>query len=85
MDEELTVSEGRTAEDRRALLANTVADHVRRGYRVESQTDYQAIVVTGRRPNHLLHLILSLCTLGRVGAVRVAAGQRCSAARSAAS
>ena len=37
---------------------------VRDGYRVESQTDYQAILVRGRRPNHLLHLILSIVTLG---------------------
>lgn len=32
--------------------------------RIESQTDFQAVVVTGKRPNHLLHLILTLLTVG---------------------
>jgi hypothetical protein len=31
---------------------------------VESQADYQAILVRGHRPNHVLHLILTLVTLG---------------------
>src|SRR5215207_8344529 len=62
--EEITVTGQRSPEDRRALLAQEVAGHVSHGYRVESQTDYQAIVVKGRRPNHLLHLILSVLTLG---------------------
>lgn len=46
------------------MLASHVAEHVRGGYRVESQTDYQAIMVRGRRPNHLLHLVLSVLTFG---------------------
>jgi hypothetical protein len=54
----------RTPEERREILAATVTEYVRDGYRVESQTDYQAIVVRGRRPNHLLHLILSIITIG---------------------
>lgn len=58
----ITTSE-RTGEERRELLASAVSEAVRSGYRVESQTDHQAIVVKGRRPNHLLHLILSVCTL----------------------
>lgn len=54
----------RTPNERRELLAQEVGQHVRQGYRVESQTDYQAIVVRGRRPNHLLHFIIGLVTLG---------------------
>lgn len=54
----------RSPEERRSYLASEVAAHVRQGYRVESQTDYQAIVVKGRRANHLLHFILGLFTLG---------------------
>ena len=33
------------------------------GARVKSQADYQAILLTGHRPNHLLHLV----TLGLWG------------------
>lgn len=51
-------------ERRRAILAEKIAEQARSGYRVESQTDYQAILVKGHRPNHLLHLILSILTLG---------------------
>lgn len=54
----------RTSEERQEILAGAVNNAVRDGYRVESQTAHQAIVVKGRRPNHLLHLILSLLTLG---------------------
>lgn len=54
----------RTPQERRELLAGEVARAVSGGARVESQIDFQAIVVHGRRPNHLLHLILSIITLG---------------------
>jgi len=59
-----TTSQQRTPEERREILASAVSEAVRDGYRVESQTDHQAIVVKGRRPNHLLHLVLSVITLG---------------------
>jgi hypothetical protein len=51
-------------EERRAALARVVAQHISAGARVESHTDFQAFVVNGRRPNHLLHLVLSLVTFG---------------------
>ena len=35
-----------------------------RGMRVESQGDYQAVLIKGRRVNHILHLILTLVTAG---------------------
>jgi len=50
--------------DRKAILADEVSRRVARGGRVEVQTDYQAIIVSGRRVNHLLHLILSVLTIG---------------------
>ena len=53
-----------TPEQRRATLEQAVQDHVREGFRVETITDSQAVVVKGRRPNHLLHFFLSLFTLG---------------------
>ena len=45
-------------------LDGEVDQYVRRGWRVESRTSTQAVMVKGRRPNHLLHLILTLLTLG---------------------
>lgn len=57
-------SSAATADQRKVALAQTVAAEVARGARVESQSDYQAILVRGKRPNHVLHLILTLITLG---------------------
>jgi hypothetical protein len=54
----------KSVEERKAALAQAVAEQIAQGYRVESQSDFQAVVVKGKRPNHLLHLILSLITLG---------------------
>jgi len=52
------------SEDRKAALERAVAQWVRGGWRVESRSDYQAIMVKGHRTNHVLHLILTLVTLG---------------------
>lgn len=54
----------KSPEERKELLARAVANQVRQGWRVESQTDYQSVLVTGSKPNHILHLILTLLTLG---------------------
>ena len=50
--------------DRVAALDEAVAKNVRAGWRVESRGQYQAVVVKGSKPNHILHLILSIVTLG---------------------
>ena len=49
---------------RRAALAREIEAWVREGYRVETQMDYQAVVLKGHRTNHVLHVILSVITLG---------------------
>lgn len=49
-------------EQARRALSHALAAEVARGGRVESQTDSSAIVVTGSKPNHVLHLILTLVT-----------------------
>lgn len=54
----------KNAEERKALLAQAVANQVRQGWRVESQSDFQAVLVKGQRPNNTLHLILTLVTVG---------------------
>jgi hypothetical protein len=41
-----------------------VAQWVKWGWRVEARTESQAIMVRGHRPNHILHLILSIITVG---------------------
>lgn len=55
--------------DRQAALAQAVARSVAGGARVESHAPYQAILVRGNKPNHTLHLILTLVTCGGWGLV----------------
>lgn len=50
--------------ERKALLANTLQGQVASGARIESQGDFQAVVVQGHRVNHLLHFLIGLVTLG---------------------
>lgn len=59
-----TVRASRTPDERKAILAAAVANTVSGGWRVESQTDYQAVLVKGKNHSHVLHLILTLLTLG---------------------
>lgn len=53
------------AEHEQAL---TLGEKVQRmtveGWRVESQVDGRVVMVAGRRPNHVLHLLLSIVTVG---------------------
>lgn len=50
--------------DRSRALAISIRQHVAQGWRVESQTDTDAILVRGGKCNHVLHLLLSLFTVG---------------------
>src|SRR5215207_4182222 len=54
----------KTEAERKALLANTLQGQVANGARIESQGDFQAVVVRGHRVNHLLHFLIGLLTLG---------------------
>jgi hypothetical protein len=45
-------------------LQHEIDRYVQVGFRIETQTPTQAVVVKGKRPNHILHLILTLITLG---------------------
>jgi len=53
----------KTAEERKELLARTLTTQIATGARVESQSDFQAVVLKGKPVNHTLHLILTLVTL----------------------
>lgn len=54
------------------MLARAVANEVRQGARIESQSDFQAVLVKGHRLNNTLHLILTLVTVGLWGIVWIA-------------
>lgn len=54
---------------RQSMLAQAVARSVAGGGRVESHSPFQAIIVTGSKINHTLHLILTLVTCGFWGLV----------------
>lgn len=53
-----------TSEQREQRLSQAVTQEVARGARVESQSSSMAVVVRGKKPNHILHLILTLVTFG---------------------
>ena len=57
----------RTTDEQKQLLARQIATSIARGRRVESQGDFQAVLLRGRRVNHLLHLILTLLTFWLIG------------------
>jgi hypothetical protein len=52
------------AEQRRQLMDAATNEFVGNGWRVESRSEFQGVFVKGHRPNHVLHLILSIVTLG---------------------
>jgi Protein of unknown function (DUF2510) len=52
----------RSPDERKALLAQQIQMAAARGWRVESQSDYQAILVEGHPVNHTLHAILTIFT-----------------------
>lgn len=52
----------KTAEERKELLARTLTSQIATGGRVESQSDFQAVVIKGKAVNHTLHLIITLVT-----------------------
>jgi len=52
----------RSPDERKAMLAQQVQQAVGRGLRIESQSDYQAVLVEGKPINHTLHAILTIFT-----------------------
>ncbi len=56
-------------DQRKQLLAQAVASWVAQGARVESQADFQAVLVQGKPVNHVLHLILTIVTCSAWGLV----------------
>ena len=54
-------------DQRKAIPAETLQGQVAEGACIESQDDFQAVTVTGRRPNKVLHLVLTILTVGLWG------------------
>lgn len=54
---------------RRQRFEAAVQSAVAQGWTIESRSEYQAILVRGQRVNHILHLILTVLTLGFWGIV----------------
>ena len=58
---------------RKQALATAISNEVRSGWNVQSQSDYQAVMhIPAQKTNHVLHLILTLITLGFWGLVWIA-------------
>jgi hypothetical protein len=53
-----------TADQRKAQLDATLANLGAQGWRIENRSDFQATIAKGNRTNHVLHLILTIVTLG---------------------
>jgi hypothetical protein len=53
------------SERRKQALATAISNEVRSGWNVQSQSDYQAVMhIPAQKTNHVLHLILTILTLG---------------------
>jgi hypothetical protein len=72
LPEPIPPSGRKSLEERKELLARTIAHQVVTGARVESQSDFQAVLVRGKPVNHVLHLILTLVTFTLWGWVWIA-------------
>jgi hypothetical protein len=52
----------RTADERKAILAQQLQAAAARGRRIESQSEFQAVLVEGKPVNNVLHAILTIFT-----------------------
>jgi hypothetical protein len=67
----------RTDDERKVILAQQLQTAAARGLRIESQSDFQAVLVEGKPVNHVLHAILTIFTCllwGIVWAIIAATG-----------
>ena len=60
----MTTDGKKTADERKEILARLVASQITQGRRIETQSDYQAVLLQGKAVNHVLHLLLTFVTLG---------------------
>ena len=60
-DAGLTLKSG---DERRMILAKQIERQVTPDMRIESRGDFQAVLVYGSKPNHLLHFLIGVFTIG---------------------
>lgn len=72
VSEPVEVSSEKTPQERKELLARTIQGQVASGGRIESQSDFQAVIVKGKPVNNVLQLILTIVTIGFWGIVWLA-------------
>ncbi len=65
-------TERKSTDERKDIIGRQVSMMAAQGMRVESQSDFQAILIKGKPVNHILHLILTIITLGVWGIVWIA-------------
>jgi hypothetical protein len=53
-----------SSSERQAKLSGVLQRELEAGWRIESQTEFGAVLVKGSRVNHILHLLLTVFTLG---------------------
>jgi len=54
----------RSDAERKSILEKQIISYVSRGWVLSTQTDFAAVLSSGKRLNHILHLLLSLVTFG---------------------
>lgn len=54
----------RSADERKAILEKRIIEFIALGWTVEHKSDFDVVIKTGKRPNHILHLLLSLVSFG---------------------
>ena len=54
----------RSDAERKVILEKKIILYVSRGWNLDTQTEFAAVLRTGKRLNHILHLLLSLVTFG---------------------
>jgi pyruvate/2-oxoglutarate dehydrogenase complex dihydrolipoamide acyltransferase (E2) component len=67
----------RSADERKVILSQQLQTAAARGLRIESQSDFQAVLIEGKPVNHTLHAILTIFTCllwGIVWAIIAATG-----------
>src|SRR5262249_58789075 len=61
---EVTGELRKSAEERKAILDQRLANAGAQGWRIENRSDYQATIAKGKPVHHLLHLFLTVITAG---------------------
>jgi len=54
----------KSADERKSALDRVLADRGAQGWRIETRSDFQATIATGKPIHHVLHLILTILTAG---------------------